>query len=512
MKTKQIKLSELFYYLFFLLLLFAKGIGFYDGQPAFKLLLVLAVVMWIGKMCLTLYTKREIIYVTGLLGLGALTYLVSGEKGAFLYILMITALKGIPQKKLFQVGLAGWAFSFGILTWANALHLVEGPFKVHEKYGMGMVIRWGLGYSHPNVLHISYLVLVMFIVCVFQARYNWKLALGLMAGNILIFVYSLSSTGVIVVTAFLALSLYWMRRRRMGRAEMLLVRLVLPVFLIYSLLAPVLLSGKAFDFVNDLTNTRLNLAKYFLTLQLPTLFGTRVADIVTDKLTMDNSYVFAFVTYGMVLFAVIVIAYFLLIRRLCKEQRGMELCVILCSLFAGLTEPFLFNTSFKNISLLYMQELLFEGRSEKTVFGWKSLSERKISVPYISLNHEAIHFQWQKRKKQIMLIALLGCFAGAGIYQGVKTDPERIVVPKAECDVWGEVETVFRDRSSWGSEELVLGYVDENTEMMVYSGNIVRLEHFRGFIIWGLSVGTLFGGSAFIFAAIFGIVRNEQMK
>lgn len=499
LRTKRINLAELFYYLFFLLLLFAKGIGLYDGQLAFKLLLLLAMAMWLGKMLLTLYTKKEIVSVLVLLGLGTFTYLISGEKGALIYIMMVTGLKNIPQKRLFQIGLAGWWFSFGILTWANALHLLEGPFKVHEKYGMGMVIRWGLGYSHPNVLHISYLVLVMFIACVFQTHYDWKMAIVLMAGNVFVFIYSLSSTGVIVVTAFLILSLYWKWRKRLNRTEQFVVQLALPAFLLYSLLAPVMLSGDVFNFVNDLTNTRLELAKYFLMLQPPTLFGTRISEIGTDKLTMDNSYVFAFVTYGVVLFLIVVIAYFFLIHRFCKEQRGMELCVILSSLLAGVTEPFLFNTSFKNISLLFMQELLFETQGEKEVYGFKKLSGKMISIPIFLQNWDEVRLIWQEKKKCIFLILLLGCLAGAGIYQFAKEEPERIVVPRKECDVWGDIETVYRssDRSTWDPSEQVLGYVDENTEMMVYSGNIVRLEHFRGLIIWGLTMGIFLGGSAF---------------
>ena len=105
----------------------------------------------------------------------------------------------------------------------HALHLVDGPFKVHDKYGMGMVIRWGMGYSHPNVLHISYFTLVVLIVLAEQSRFNWKKALGLMFGNILVFLYSLSNTGLFVVTAYLILNLYWAYREKLNKFEKTLI-------------------------------------------------------------------------------------------------------------------------------------------------------------------------------------------------------------------------------------------------------------------------------------------------
>ena len=43
-KTLDVKLGEILYWLFFFSLFFAKGIGLYDGQTIFKIILVFAVV------------------------------------------------------------------------------------------------------------------------------------------------------------------------------------------------------------------------------------------------------------------------------------------------------------------------------------------------------------------------------------------------------------------------------------------------------------------------------------
>ena len=48
-KKHMVKRSEICFYIFFVSLLFAKGIGLYDGQTAFKVFLVIALMGWAGK-------------------------------------------------------------------------------------------------------------------------------------------------------------------------------------------------------------------------------------------------------------------------------------------------------------------------------------------------------------------------------------------------------------------------------------------------------------------------------
>ena len=494
-----ISLAELFYYLFFVLLLFAKCVGLYDGQPAFKILLVLALAAWAVKMWLTDYSIKELICIAILLGLGGLVYLTSGEKGALLYMFMITGLKNVPIKRAFAVGATVWSGVFLLFSWLNALHLLESPFKVHDKFGLGPVIRWGLGYSHPNVLHVSYLVLVMFLVYVIGEKYNWKHAIGFMLGNALVFLYSLSSTGVIAVTFYLGLSLYGNYKNQLNNIEKVLIQAVLPVCVLFSLIAPLVLQGRAFEDVNNLTNTRLNLAKYFLTLQPPTLFGTRVANLITSQLTMDNSYVNAFVTYGVVLFTLIIGFYLALIYKCCKEQRKGELCIIMTCLVAGITEPFLFNTSFKNISLLFAGMLLFDEKAIGKIH-FSKLSSKTFTFSLEGLM-EKVHL-WSeqlKRKKRILILAaVLGCVIGCSAFQVLKQDPQRILVPESACDVGvlqrmgDELVTVDLAASQIPqSDDEIYGGVDETKPMIVFGGNMIWLEHLRDMLCAGITCGVV---------------------
>ena len=248
-KKHMVKRSEICFYIFFVSLLFAKGIGLYDGQTAFKVFLVIALMGWAGKAVLTSYSLQEIVFYGTFLLLGGVVYVVSHEKGALFVALLLCGMKNIDLKRLFQVGLATWALSFGSLFFLTALHVIDSPFKVHDRLGMGRVIRWNLGYAHPNVLHISYLVLVCFLVYLLQNRFRFYYLAVLEAGNLFVFMYSLSTTGFLVTTACLVLVCYWEIRKKFCKVEQVLIQFCLPLCLFLSFGAPLLLKGRMFYLV-----------------------------------------------------------------------------------------------------------------------------------------------------------------------------------------------------------------------------------------------------------------------
>ena len=101
-KQMTIKLSELLYLLYFGLMLFAKGIGLYDGQTVYKAFLLLAFACIAVKMCITEYTNREWIIILFLLGLAAVIYRVSGEKGILICMVTVVTMKQVSLKRVFQ--------------------------------------------------------------------------------------------------------------------------------------------------------------------------------------------------------------------------------------------------------------------------------------------------------------------------------------------------------------------------------------------------------------------------
>lgn len=353
-----IRMSELLYLCFLGIMFFAKGIGLYDGQNAYKVFLVIAFLFIAGKMCITEYTYKEWIVILFLLSLSTVVYRVSGEKGALICMVTMTAMKNVSLKRAFGVGLVTWSASLIGSFLVALVNLNNVHTEMQTKNITGAVLRYFMGQPHPNVLHISYFVLsALFIYCV-KEIYGFRHLVMLTVGNLFVFFYSYSFTGALIVMIYICLS-YYVSIRTISRVEYFLVRLFFPFCVLFSILAPIMLRGRAYELADKIFNNRINFARHFLTVDNMSLLGNNLAAITTDVLTMDNAFVFALVIYGIPIFLLICAAYIILVSQYVKEKKNIELAMICCFLAAGITEPFLFNTSFKNLTLLFIGELFF---------------------------------------------------------------------------------------------------------------------------------------------------------
>ena len=149
-KAVTFKAEEIFYYLFFAIMLFAKGIGLYEGMKAFILCIIAAFICFTVKVCLTEHTVGELAQMLVLMAFGFLAYRNSGEMAAFIYVLVVVGMKHIPVKRVFKVGAAVWTVAFFSTTILALLKQIPDLALVHSKLGLGHIIRWSLGYPHPS--------------------------------------------------------------------------------------------------------------------------------------------------------------------------------------------------------------------------------------------------------------------------------------------------------------------------------------------------------------------------
>lgn len=414
-KNTTIRMSELLYLYFWGIMLFAKGIGLYDGQNAYKVFLVAAFLCIAVKMCITEYTYREWGSILFLLALSTIVYRVSGEKGVLICMVTVTAMKNVSVKRAFQVGLIVWSVAMGVRFCVSLIFIENVETAVQIKNITGAVLRYFMGYPHPNTLHISYLILTAFVIYCFKETYGLKHLLILAAGNLFLFLYSYSFTGALTVMIYICLS-YYVSQRTISRAEYFLVRLFFPFCVLFSIIFPIVLRGRAYELADRIFNNRINFARHFLTVDNMSLLGNNLASITTNIITMDNAFIFALVTYGIPIFLLICAAYITLVSQYIKDKKKIELAMICCFLAAGITEPFLFNTSFKNLTLLFIGELFFQALCGKNPHQ-KEIAIFRNRDKYITISmekwqrvSEELHKFWTANNKMILGT---GCIAAA---------------------------------------------------------------------------------------------------
>ena len=506
----KITTEEALFYAYFILMTAAKGIGLVSGNPVYNLCLVLGTLLVLTKVLIGRYTIREYLLIGFLLLLGLVIWWISANQAALICLTLVVSMKQISTKKTFRVGAFIWGscFIFQILT--QLLNLRTRDFVIHNKYHLGYQIRWALGYSHPNVLQIAYMVLLGYLAyaMVWKERKLWKAFILSLAGALYIFLYSISITGMLYFAVFWMLIFYFDRNRRKGRKrsriETCMLELIFPAAVGFSVLGPVLLTGKAFDIINKLMTTRPALSRRFITEYGMSLFGQNFTALPA-AMTLDCSYVHQLAYNGMVLFGLMCIGYILMIHYSLWEQddrdNDMILVIILSSVIAGISEPFLFNESFKNLSLIFLGSWMMNRTSTRVqrTFRIIPVKEREyvVSCDRIIRINEELREAWQRGKKCILLIALICAVAGGVCYLQTVHLPGKVYALRSSCDTEDDsvslfltsrqIEQLRADDKVW-----VLNYKDSATPMLEFGENILVAEKIRGIVssaIWCAAAG-----------------------
>lgn len=507
--------EEACFFGFFILLSVTKGLGLYEGQKLFELLVLPAFLLGAAKLLITPYTKRQWMMQILLLLLVGIVYWNSRERGILFLAFTVLGMKNISVKKVFHTGLWVWSVCAVFLSIFSFFRLEHTVYRVHAKMGLGPIFRWSLGFSHPNILHITYMALCGFILYEMGEKYKFRHFLLMMAGNLMVFIYSVSYTGFGIVTVLLVGCLYVQIRPKFCILEKMLVNLVLPVCLILSFVLPFYLYDNKYAYyvqkLNFMLNTRIVLAEQFLRSEYHSLFGTDISQVVRSSMTMDNSYVWGYINYGLIFFAILMLGYFALLFYDTHKQRTRELIILICFLGAGWTEPLLFNTSFKNVTLIFLGSLIFlqkEGAKEYCLF---PKLQRTVRIPYAGLPDRlavAASSIWRCNKAKVVCMTAVGAVIGGiicGIFYKV---PEGYVVQRFYTD--GREETsVYLESQDDPSYEgwKVMNYVDAATPMQTVQGKAVMLETVR-YYVGSILIGCFCVGSGSMI--YYGMKKKEK--
>lgn len=508
----KISISELSYYLFFGLLLFAKGIGLYDGQKIFYVFLLTAALFWLIKMVTTSYSLTEFAVIALLGVLGVINWRISEDKSALITIMVIVGLKNIPIKRLFKLSLAIWTVSFfGTIT-AYALGLHSTYLMVQDKLG-GFWLRDSLGQTHPNVLHVCYLVLI----CLWFVVYEFKgkkliIASGLaLAGSIIVYLFSWSNTGFIMVLAFLIAVIYFEFRTKMSVVEKVGIFALTPIFVCTSLILPafVEVGTRAHEILYKLTNTRSYLTHIaYEEIPVP-LLGVKIENM-PKKFSLDCSFAYGLYYWGIILLVVSMIGILGLIVHLFRQKRFIELAMTLAFMFGGMTEQFLYNFSFKNFIWVLLGEYMFvvlEIMNEKL--------PQKHTVKMISTNIQIsaaltdgiykFKTAWtdalKKHGKSAIIVALVGLLIGGGLGIALIHEPTYLVVNREKSSyvdgkfyylIYGELDEEIKN----DSRKLEINSDEE--KCYVFQDETVKFTENRerfGAALYGMAIAVILYGT-----------------
>ena len=168
------------------------------------------------KLLLTDYSKKEWHWIVGLELLAFFSYWVTGANELIRIVTFVAACKNIPLKQMmryaFYVTLAGCAVIvllsvtgiYGDISLTQAYGRESAETTLYIGVEPAKETRYTLGMGHPNALSCMFLMLLVMAVYVYFERMKWYLYLFLMLLNVGVYALSGSKTSMLITTAFLA--------------------------------------------------------------------------------------------------------------------------------------------------------------------------------------------------------------------------------------------------------------------------------------------------------------------
>ncbi|WP_026524805.1 hypothetical protein [Butyrivibrio sp. MB2005] len=510
--NNKIKAFELFYYIYFLILFGARAIGFYDGQTIYNVLLLAGAAMFGIKIISTRHTLAECLIIICFLGAGSITYACSGEKGLLIYFTMMLGMKGINEKKVMRLGLYILGISYFVLYVLSMTGLIQELNHMNNRSGFGYIMRHSLGYPYPNTTHTTLLILIMLFFYLYKAESFSKLVRASLIAMLLscfIYVYTVSLTGLISISIYLVANLYLHARKERSKLENALILMLFPATVIFSIAGPLLATGDAFEFMNKLLHKRYEYALYFLTNEKITPFGSYFGETPTSWYMLDNSFLYLFLQLGIVSFILICSIYLVWIKYIVKNNKKPELAIMITFCFIGMSDPFLFNLSYKNLTFVFIGAWLYDTLSKKAEdfpellrkeIILLPLGEKEIVVPDIA--------DFKLHKAFVKTIAHISCnflkfallFAvsfilASGIYYVSTTEPKVLYTNTEIADPYFNHKNIEMTQAdvdaALAKGDIVEGYHSSDPTMYIFKKTAPHMEYIRSVITCGFFAGII---------------------
>lgn len=487
-ENNTIQLSELIYLAYFTVMFGARAIGLYEGMLPYNMMLVAGMLLFLLKIAMTRHTFVEYLLIGVLLFISLIVYYNTGEKGLLLYFTMMLGMKNVSLKRVMKWAAAILSISFTVLIFLSVFGLKQDITYLHDRAGFGQVLRHSLGYPYPNTLFTTYIVLMVLIMYVLGKQTKKQLIVTstlMFLGAVYIYLYSCSNTGLIVATFYLFANLWLQLRNRLSMVEKLVLLIAYPGCALLSIVGPLVTSGRLFQIMDRVLHNRWAYSYYYLTTEPVTLFGTRFGETPNDNYMIDSSFLYSFLQIGVIPFLIVTTLMVGMIVCYVKRDKRIELAMIISFCVLGLSDPFFFNLSYKNLMFLFVGELLYF-QTSKPYWFHKGLLAKEICILRCGERRISLDTPFYGRIK-----------AGLCRVRNIVTDRENQLLVLF-LGIWVIVTTIIL-ACTWSSN--VTGAVDRMEEW----------EYFRRILSTGLFSG-VFGVviSIIVYWKKGGMVKNEN--
>lgn len=496
-------IAEIIYLTYIAVMVLARTAGLYEGQTLYNVALVVGLLLFICKIVVTKHSIKEYVAMSLFMVVALLVYFASGEKGLIVCFSMMLGMKGVSVSKVFKVSALVAGVVIVVKIFLGTFGLVREVYFPIERTGVGLMLRHGLGYAHPNTLQMNVLILSMLVVYLITSaqRYAEKEGrvtkkesmLGLLLISIIVFAlnlfihrYSGSRTGVLACAVFLIFNLWLYQAGRIRLFEKVILYAEYPFVSAIAIFLPFLLKGNLFDKVdNAVFQTRLSLARGFWEGNKLTLFGQRLVRPESWEVPygIDMGQLYLLLQLGIVAFIVMTIITMFFVHRAIGKNMLPELTFFTGMMVIDIWEPLMYNLSFKNFLFVFFGKMLFDLLRDRETVEETGETYKKWLTAAMA-----------KREVIAALVGVVACVCVVIAYRHMVPEPEALYGIR-EQDVYSAEyieDTEYLTESDIdrieSSGDIVMDYADEKTPVYKYGTDIAIDEYNRRAMnmgVWG---------------------------
>ena len=196
-------IASTFVYIYWLILLIGKGLGFSGADEIFRNMAIIAIPFVAIKLLISKWTKKDLIICISLNVLGILIWVFSKDADILLTTLSITACKDENLYNLLKVSFWIKGIMFVIVTSLAILGVTD--MQLDPRYYSNTVfdVRYALGYGQPNTTQYTLFIIIVLAVLCYHKKMNIFHYSMLLIYSTFIYKYTNSRTGIIMSVTFL---------------------------------------------------------------------------------------------------------------------------------------------------------------------------------------------------------------------------------------------------------------------------------------------------------------------
>ncbi len=352
----------------------------FEIGPGSRTLRLIAMWLLFAKIILTRYSKKEFFLLAPISVLALYNYTLSGNIYCVYTILVIACLKDIDYTILFKVlfySTLSAVIFVGILSFFN----IGSPTQLTQDFGRGVVeTRYCFGLYHPNIWHQAIGRCIVFACIGYYKQINIAHLLILFAFNYFIYTLSVSRTGLIAISIFLILLIFYKYLTRLMHTLFVKICALLSMIGIYGvyvyytqkLTGEYYLPAELFNW--KIATGRLRQAVDFLSTHPIQIFSSRFPD---DGTLFDCGFFRIFYECGYLWAGLFFIAFFLLVIIAMKKNWDIVIPVCVYFIFCSLYEFDPVTRPTYNMVVFFLALLVYKTSSDRFTKAQYHASQRK---------------------------------------------------------------------------------------------------------------------------------------